>query len=272
MSLFTQLTNDKSKFFLLAGPCAIETEEHVLFMAGELQKITERLGIPFVFKAAWDKANRSSIDSYRGLGITEGLRILQKVKDTYGVPVITDVHETSQVAQVAEVADIIQIPAFLCRQTDLLLACAKTQKIVNVKKGQFVSAWDARNFIDKIKSQGNEQIMLTERGNSFGYNNLVVDMRGLPVMREFGYPVVYDATHSLQLPGGLGTATGGLRQYIPNLARAAVACGIDGLFMEVHDNPEKALSDATTQFPLRDLESLLKTLQGIHGMVSIKKD
>jgi 2-dehydro-3-deoxyphosphooctonate aldolase (KDO 8-P synthase) len=264
--LYQQLTQS-SAFFLFAGPCVIESETHALKMAEAIATITRRLGVPYVFKASYDKANRSSGAAFRGLGMDEGLRILAQIKREVGVPVITDIHESWQVAAVAEVANVLQIPAFLCRQTDLLETAARSGCIVNVKKGQFLSPWDAQNIVEKLKQSGCTQMMLTERGSSFGYNNLVVDMRSLPVMRSFGVPVVYDATHSLQLPGGMGSATGGLREYIPNLARAAVACGIDGLFMEVHDDPAHALSDATTQFPLDKLETLLETLLKIHALV-----
>ena len=254
-------------FFLFAGPCVIESETHALKMAEAVAAIAGRLAIPYVFKASYDKANRSSGAAFRGLGLDEGLRILAQIKREVGVAVLTDVHESAQVAAAAEVADVLQIPAFLCRQTDLLEAAARSGRIVNVKKGQFLSPWDTQNIVEKLRHAGCTQMMLTERGSSFGYNNLVVDMRGLPVMRSFGVPVVYDATHSLQLPGGMGAATGGLREYIPHLARAAVACGIDGLFMEVHDDPANALSDATTQFPLDKLEGLLETLLKIHALV-----
>jgi len=256
----------RQQLFLIAGPCVIESETHALKMAEALATIARRLELPYVFKASYDKANRSSGGSFRGLGVEEGLRILAKVKREVGVPVLTDVQESAQVPAVAEAVDVLQIPAFLCRQTDLLNAAAQSGRIVNVKKGQFLSPWEAKNIVEKLETQGCHEIMLTERGSSFGYNNLVVDMRGLPVMRGFGYPVVYDATHSLQLPGGAGTATGGLREYIPHLARAAVACGIDGLFMEVHDNPAQALSDAATQFPLNQLEPLLEVLLKIHHL------
>ena len=242
----------------------IESEAHALKMAQAISGIATRLNIPYIFKASYDKANRSSANSFRGLGIEEGLRVLQKIKAEIGVPVLTDIHESAQVAAVAEVADVLQIPAFLCRQTDLLGAAAQSGRIVNVKKGQFLAPWEMSNVVKKIEAAGSTEIILTERGSSFGYNNLVVDMRSLPIMRGFGYPVVYDATHSLQLPGGLGEATGGMAELIPNLARAAVACGIDGLFMEVHDNPTAALSDATTQFPLEKLEELLGKLLRIH--------
>jgi 2-dehydro-3-deoxyphosphooctonate aldolase (KDO 8-P synthase) len=266
--LFQQLIQHAEKSFLIAGPCVIESEAHALKMAREISAVAARLRVPYIFKASYDKANRSSGSSFRGLGMDEGLRILRRVKEEVGLPVLTDVHETSQVPIAAEVADVLQIPAFLCRQTDLLEAAARSGRVVNVKKGQFLSPWDAENIVKKIEAAAPEgrpvELMLTERGASFGYNNLVVDMRSFPVMRGFGYPVVYDATHSLQLPGGLGAATGGQREYVAHLARAAVACGVDGLFMEVHDNPAEALSDAATQFPLGRLEPLLTTLLQIH--------
>jgi 2-dehydro-3-deoxyphosphooctonate aldolase (KDO 8-P synthase) len=256
----------RDTLFLIAGPCVIESEAHALKMAHAISAVASRLRIPYVFKASYDKANRSSGSSFRGLGMDEGLRILKRVKDEVGVPVLTDVHETTQVAAAAEVADVLQIPAFLCRQTDLLEAAARSGRVVNVKKGQFLSPWDAANIVKKIEAAGGRELLLTERGTSFGYNNLVVDMRSFPVMRGFGYPVVYDATHSLQLPGGMGEATGGQREFIAPLARAAVACGVDGLFMEVHDNPAAALSDAATQFPLAALEPLLDTLLNLHRL------
>ena len=263
-SFYQTIQQRKNTFFLIAGPCVIESETHALKMAEAISGIANKLNIPYIFKASYDKANRSSANSFRGLGMEEGLRVLQKIKTEIGVPVLTDIHESAQVAAVAEVADVLQIPAFLCRQTDLLVAAAQSGRIVNVKKGQFLAPWEMSNVVKKIEAAGNTEIMLTERGSSFGYNNLVVDMRSLPIMRGFGYPVVYDATHSLQLPGGLGEATGGMAELIPNLACAAVACGIDGLFMEVHDNPTAALSDATTQFPLEKLEELLGKLLMIH--------
>jgi 2-dehydro-3-deoxyphosphooctonate aldolase (KDO 8-P synthase) len=255
------------ELFLIAGPCVIESEEHVLMMASEIRRITKRLDVPYIFKASYDKANRSSPRAFRGYGMEEGLRILQRVKDEIGVPVITDVHESDQVSAAAEVADMLQIPAFLCRQTDLLQAAAASGRIVNVKKGQFLAPWEVGNIIEKIQAGGGREIIITERGTSFGYNNLVVDMRSFPIMRGFGYPVVFDVTHSLQLPGGLGDATDGQSEYIEHLARAGVACGIDGLFMEVHDNPPMAMSDATTQFALDKLEALLETLLKIHELV-----
>ncbi len=242
-----------------------------MMMAREISRMTARLDVPFIFKASYDKANRSSARSFRGFGMDEGLRVLQHIKDQVGVPVITDVHESDQVAAAAEVADIIQIPAFLCRQTDLLQAAAASGRVVNVKKGQFLAPWEVGNIIEKLQHSGGREMMITERGTSFGYNNLIVDMRSFPIMRGFGYPVVFDVTHSLQLPGGLGDATDGQSEYIEHLARAGVACGIDGLFMEVHDNPPMAMSDATTQFALDKLESLLETLLKIHQLVQPKK-
>ncbi|HKQ77347.1 MAG TPA: 3-deoxy-8-phosphooctulonate synthase [Blastocatellia bacterium] len=269
-SFYQNLKGREGDLFLIAGPCVIESKNHATAMAREISRITSRLGIPFVFKASYDKANRSSSRSFRGLGMEEGLRILRQIKDEVGAPVITDIHETHQADDAAQVADILQIPAFLCRQTDLLQAAAATGRVVNVKKGQFLAPLDVRNIIEKIEAAGNRQIMITERGTSFGYNNLVVDMRAFPMMRRFGYPVVFDATHSLQLPGGLGDATGGQSEFIEHLARAGVACGIDGLFMEVHDNPPMALSDATTQFELDKLEPLLETLLKIHELARPK--
>jgi 2-dehydro-3-deoxyphosphooctonate aldolase (KDO 8-P synthase) len=258
---------DAATFFLLAGPCVIESEQHAMKMARAISAITARLGIPYVFKASYDKANRSSGQAFRGLGMKEGLRILQQIKAETGAPVVTDVHESAQVAEVAVVADVLQIPAFLCRQTDLLEAAAHSGRAVNVKKGQFLAPWDCGNIVRKLEAAGCRKLMLTERGASFGYNNLVVDMRAFPILRGFGHPVIFDVTHSLQLPGGLGDATGGQREYIEHLARAGVACGVDGLFMEVHDNPPAAHSDATTQFELAKLEPLLETLLRIHELV-----
>jgi 2-dehydro-3-deoxyphosphooctonate aldolase (KDO 8-P synthase) len=240
---------------LIGGPCAIESETHALLTAERLIAIASARRVPFIYKSSYDKANRSSINSYRGPGLVEGLRILRKVRDTLGVPVLSDVHQVSEVDPAAEVLDVIQIPAFLCRQTDLLLAAAATGKPVNVKKGQFVAPRDMRNVVDKILSKGNEAILLTERGASFGYNNLVVDMRGLQVMRELGYPVVFDATHSVQLPGGAGDRSGGERRYVQGLARAAVAFGVDALFMEMHEDPDRMLTDGR---PLSDGPNMLR--------------
>jgi len=246
--------------FLLAGPCVIESREHVLYMAGELKKIAAECGVAFVFKASFDKANRSSIKSFRGVGINEGLRILRDVRERVGVPLVTDIHEPEQANLVGEVVDILQIPAFLCRQTDLIVAAAKSGKIVNVKKGQFLAPWEMKNVVDKAREAGSERFMLTERGASFGYNNLVVDFRSFPIMRGFGCPVIFDVTHSLQLPGAQGQSSGGQPQYIPHMARAGVAAGLDGLFMEVHDNPAKALSDGPNALDLALLRPLLQQL------------
>ena len=254
-------------FFLLAGPCVIENEALALSTAETLKGITDRLGIPFIYKSSFDKANRSSIDSFRGLGMEEGLRILQKVKDELGVPVVTDVHEDTPIDEVADVVDVLQTPAFLCRQTNFILKVAAAGKPVNIKKGQFMAPWDMKNVVDKALTTGNQQIMVCDRGVSFGYNNLVSDMRALAVMRETGCPVVFDATHSVQLPGGQGTSSGGQREHVPVLARAAVAAGISGLFMETHPDPEQALSDGPNAWPLHKLESLLARLKDIDLLV-----
>lgn len=253
---------------LIAGPCALESEDLARRVAGEMQDICGRLGLSYVFKASFDKANRTSLDSYRGPGLDEGLSILSRIREEMQVPVISDVHDVSQVAPAAEVLDIIQIPAFLCRQTDLLVAAARTNKPVNLKKGQFVSPWDMENGVNKLRGAGGKKTMLVERGASFGYNNLVVDMRSLPVMRGFGCPVIYDATHSVQLPGGAGGSSGGQREFIAPLSRAAVAAGIDGLFMEVHPNPDQALCDGPNSMPLDQIEKLLKQLVRIQEAVS----
>lgn len=252
---------------VIAGPCVIESRESALRHAARLQEAAQRAGVPFIFKSSYDKANRSSLDSYRGPGLEKGLEILAEVKKQTGAPVLTDVHEQDQVASVQEVADVLQIPAFLCRQTDFVIAVARSGKVVNVKKGQFLAPWDIRNIVDKIVSTGNERVLLTERGVSFGYNNLVSDMRALVVMRELGYPVVFDATHSLQLPGGLGKASGGERKYIPPLARAGVAAGVDALFMEVHEDPDRALSDGPNSLALGEFEKLLRVVKKIDGLV-----
>ena len=246
--------------FLIAGACVIESREHVLFMATELKKIASDCGVPFVFKASFDKANRSSIKSFRGMGITEGLRILGEVRERVGVPILTDIHEADHANVVGKVVDVLQIPAFLCRQTDLIVAAAKSGKIVNVKKGQFLAPWEMKNVVDKAREAGSERFMLTERGASFGYNNLVVDFRSFPIMRSFGCPVIFDVTHSLQLPGAQGQSSGGQPQFIPHMARAGVAAGLDGLFMEVHDNPSKALSDGPNALELSLLQPLLQQL------------
>ncbi|AWD66028.1 MULTISPECIES: 3-deoxy-8-phosphooctulonate synthase [Priestia] len=254
-------------FVLIAGPCMIESEELVFQTASAIQEITSKLNIPFVFKASFDKANRSSIYSDRGPGIEKGLEILAKVKETFGVPVTSDIHDASQAELAGEVLDIIQIPAFLCRQTDLLVAAAKTGKIINVKKGQFLAPWDMKNVVVKLKESGCEQILLTERGSTFGYNNLVVDMRSLPTMRELGAPVVFDATHSVQIPGGNGTSTGGKREFVPYLSRAAMAVGVDALFAEVHPDPDKALSDGPNMIKLHELEEVLKPIKAIDDII-----
>jgi len=258
---------------LIGGPCAIEDERHALATAERLATIAADCRVPFIYKSSYDKANRSSVNSYRGPGLVEGLRILRKVRERVGVPVLSDVHQVSEVDPAAEVLDVIQIPAFLCRQTDLLLAAAATGKPVNVKKGQFVAPRDMRNVVDKVLSKGNESILLTERGTSFGYNNLVVDMRGLSIMRDLGYPIVFDATHSVQLPGGAGDRSGGERQYVPALARAAVAFGIDALFMEMHEDPDRTLpdgrplSDGPNMLRIDDLPRLLRQLHAIEAAV-----
>ena len=264
---------DGHPLVLIGGPCAIENEEHALMTAERLAGIAADKGVPFIYKSSYDKANRSSINSYRGPGLIEGLRILGKVRRTIGVPVLSDVHQVSEVDPAAEVLDVIQIPAFLCRQTDLILAAAATGKPVNVKKGQFVAPRDMRNVVDKILAKKNEAILLTERGTSFGYNNLVVDMRGLADMREFGYPVVFDATHSVQLPGAAGDRSGGERKYVPALARAAVAFGVDALFMEMHEDPDRTmhdgrpLSDGPNMLRIDDLPALLDQVLAIHATV-----
>ena len=252
---------------VIAGPCVIESRESALKHASLLKEAADRVGVPYIFKSSYDKANRSSVDSYRGPGLGKGLEILAEVKKKTGVPILTDVHEREQVASVREVADVLQIPAFLCRQTDFVVAVAQSGKVVNVKKGQFLAPWDIGNIVDKILSANNDQILLTERGASFGYNNLVSDMRSLVVMRELGYPVVFDATHSLQLPGGLGKASGGERKYIGPLARAGVAVGVDALFMEVHENPDQALSDGPNSLPLGEFEGVLRIVKEIDGIL-----
>ena len=258
----------EKRLSLIAGPCVIESEEMVMDIAKRVKEICDRLGIDYCFKASFDKANRTSITSYRGPGIEDGLRILNKVKETYGLKVLTDIHEPWQAEKVAKVVDILQIPAFLCRQTDLLIAAASTGKTVNVKKGQFLSPFDLKPLIAKIESTGNRNIMVCERGTSFGYNNLVVDMTGLVEMQKFGYPVVFDATHSVQKPGGNGTSSGGNREYVEYLAKAAVAVGVDTLFMEVHPNPENALSDGPNMVPLDELESILSRIVKVYRAVN----
>jgi 2-dehydro-3-deoxyphosphooctonate aldolase (KDO 8-P synthase) len=254
-------------FFLFAGPCVVESEGLILDTAGKLKELTSRLGIPFVFKSSFDKANRSSSKSYRGPGMAEGLRILSEVKRQLGLPIITDVHEDTPFDEVAEVADVLQTPAFLVRQTNFILNVCSQNRPVNIKKGQFLSPWEMQNVVDKARSTGNEQIMVCERGFSFGYNTLVSDMRSLSVMRATGAPVVFDATHSVQLPGGKGNASGGQREFVPVLSRAAVAAGVSGLFMETHPDPEKALSDGPNAWPLARMEALLTTLKELDQAV-----
>ncbi|HEY1270275.1 MAG TPA: 3-deoxy-8-phosphooctulonate synthase [Candidatus Binatia bacterium] len=252
---------------LIAGPCVIESADAAQRHAAALKQIADRVGMPFVFKSSYDKANRTSLESFRGPGIDEGLKILAQVRRDIGVPVLTDVHDIDQVAAAADAVDVLQIPAFLCRQTDFVLAVGGAGKVVNIKKGQFLAPWDVKNIVEKVVSTGNEQVTVTERGASFGYNNLVSDMRSLVVLGDLGYPVVFDATHSLQQPGGLGKASGGERRYIPALARAAAAVGIDALFMEVHEDPDRALSDGPNSLALADLEALLKRVKEIDGLV-----
>jgi 2-dehydro-3-deoxyphosphooctonate aldolase (KDO 8-P synthase) len=252
---------------LIAGPCVIENEEATLALAGHLRELTRELGVGLVFKGSFDKANRTSLDAFRGPGLSEGLRILARVKEQFGLPVLSDVHEIAQLEEAARVLDIIQIPAFLCRQTDLLLAAGRTGRVINVKKGQFLAPWDMANVVAKIASTGNQEILLTERGGTFGYNNLVVDMRSLPIMRRTGCPVVFDATHSVQLPGGAGGSSGGQREFVADLSRAAVAVGIDALFWEVHENPEKALCDGPNSLALDSLRAMLGEIMAIDAIV-----
>lgn len=257
-------------FFLMAGPCVIEGEDIVMQIAGVMVELTKRLNIPYVFKASFDKANRSSVSSFRGLGLEKGLAILEKVRQEFGIPVVTDVHEDTPLNEVASVVDVLQTPAFLCRQTNFIQNVAKMMKPVNIKKGQFLSPHEMENVVSKAKAVGNDQIMVCERGASFGYNNLVSDMRSLSIMRRTGCPVVFDATHSVQLPGGQGVSSGGQREFIPVLARAAVAAGVSGLFMETHPNPAQALSDGPNAWPLDKMESLLETLLLLDQVVKNK--
>lgn len=256
--------------FVIAGPCVIESEQLAMDTAGALKEMTAKLDIPFIYKSSFDKANRSSTSSFRGPGIEEGLRILQKVKDDIGVPVITDVHEDTPLDEVASVVDVLQTPAFLCRQTNFIQNVARTGKPVNIKKGQFLAPWDMQNVVDKAREVGNENIMVCERGVSFGYNTLISDMRGLVEMRNTGCPVVFDATHSVQQPGGQGATSGGQRQFVPVLARSAVAAGVSGLFMETHPNPDKALSDGPNAWPLGEMEGLLETLKALDDAVKAR--
>src|SRR5437868_15524482 len=262
-----EVTFGDGRLTIIAGPCVIESPEHALMMARECSRRARSAGLEYVFKASYDKANRSSHASFRGLGMAQGLEVLRQIKAEVGVPVLTDVHDVAQVEPAAEVVDVLQIPAFLCRQTDLIEAAARTGRAVNVKKGQFLAPADARNIVAKARAAGGEKLLLTERGVSFGYHNLVVDMRSFPIMRGFGAPVVFDATHSLQLPGGLGHATGGQSEFIEPLARAGVACGVDAVFMEVHDHPEVAPSDGPNMLPLERLLPLLLVLRDIHAVV-----
>jgi 2-dehydro-3-deoxyphosphooctonate aldolase (KDO 8-P synthase) len=267
MRLINFTVGPDKPFFLLAGPCVVESEGLILDTAGSLKELTTRLNIPFIFKSSFDKANRSSRSSFRGPGIEEGLRILSEVKRQLGLPVITDVHEDTPLNEVAAVVDVLQTPAFLCRQTNFIISVCSQKRPVNIKKGQFLSPWEMQNVVDKARSTGNEQIMVCERGFSFGYNNLVSDMRSLSVMRATGAPVVFDATHSVQLPGGKGTASGGQREFVPVLARAAVAAGVAGVFMETHPDPDKALSDGPNAWPLARMEALLTTLKELDQAV-----
>jgi len=254
-------------FFLIAGPCSIESKDHAIDHAGKINEICKQLNLNFVYKSSFDKANRSSSLSSRGVGIDQGLKILSDVKKTFGIPLITDVHESYQCKDVANVVDIIQIPAFLCRQTDLLYAAAETNKIINVKKGQFLAPWDMKNVLNKIVDYGNNQVLLTERGTSFGYNTLVSDMRAIPQMSQFGYPIIFDATHSVQQPGGMGTTSGGQREFVPVLARAAISIGVSGLFVEVHENPDDAPSDGPNMLKISELSALLSKLIQLDKLV-----
>jgi len=263
-ALWKVLSRRTGPFFLIAGPCVIESPRHPGQVAARLKEITGELGIPLVFKASYDKANRSSLGSYRGPGLERGLEILAEVRARHGVPILTDVHEVAQVERAAAVADVLQIPAFLCRQTDLVMEAARSGRIVNIKKGQFMAPWDMKGVVEKAAASGNPRIMVTERGFSFGYNNLVVDMRSFPAMRTFGYPVIYDITHSVQRPGGLGDRSGGDAHFIDTLGPAGVAAGVNGLFMEVHENPARALSDGPNAYRLARLPRLLKRLLAIH--------
>ncbi|MFA7577648.1 MAG: 3-deoxy-8-phosphooctulonate synthase [Candidatus Muiribacteriota bacterium] len=259
------LGGDNALVFV-AGPCVIESYEHVFLMAEKLKEIFTKKNIPLVFKSSFDKANRSSMAGYRGPGIDEGIKILLEVKKKFDLPILTDVHKIEEIEKVNEVADIIQIPAFLCRQTDLVIEAAKTGKPINIKKGQFMAPWNMSEIINKARSVKNDNIIITERGTTFGYNNLVVDFRSFPIIRATGFPIIFDATHSLQLPGGLGNATGGMSEYIPHLVRSAVACGVDGIFIEVHDNPRKALCDGPNMLSLEKLENLLDQVKKIESI------
>jgi 2-dehydro-3-deoxyphosphooctonate aldolase (KDO 8-P synthase) len=267
IALGSLLLGGGNPLFLIAGPCVIESEKHARMMAEKVAKIASDSGIPYIYKASFDKANRSSVKAFRGPGLVEGLRILGKIKSDLSLPVLTDVHEAAQAEPAAEVCDVLQIPAFLGRQTDLLVAAAKTGRIVNIKKAQFLSPWDMGNVVEKVVSSGNSNILVTERGASFGYQNLVVDMRAFPILQKLGYPVVFDVTHSVQIPGGLGHASGGQPEFIEPLARAGVAAGVDGIFVETHDNPAAALSDGANALPLAQLPALLKRLKELATVV-----
>ncbi|MDI6741910.1 MAG: 3-deoxy-8-phosphooctulonate synthase [Smithella sp.] len=261
------VVGDNKKFVLIAGPCVIEDEQSAMDIARYLKKIATKLDIPFIFKASYDKANRTSIKSYRGPGAQKGLAILKTIKDKLDIPVLSDVHRFEEIDEAAKILDVVQVPAFLCRQTDFILEIANKARVINIKKGQFLAPWDMANVIEKARTAGNDRIMITERGASFGYNNLVFDVRSLPILREMGYPVIFDATHSVQLPGGQGTCSGGQRDMVKYLARAAVAAGVDGLFFEVHRDPDKALCDGANSLYLNDMEKLLATLKQIDSLV-----
>ncbi len=257
-------------FALIAGPCQMESRDHAMMMAESIQKIAENVGVPFIYKTSYDKANRTSLKGQRGIGLAKSLPVFEEIKKTFGCPVLTDVHNEAQCAEIAHVVDILQIPAFLCRQTDLLLAAARTGCVVNVKKGQFLAPWDMKNVADKVVAGGNERVLLTERGASFGYNTLVTDFRALPIMAETGFPVIFDATHSVQQPGGQGTSSGGDRRYVPPLARAAVAVGVAGVFMETHQDPDNAPSDGPNMVKLNELADLVKSLKDIDALTKKK--
>ncbi len=267
VSIRNNVISNTAPFMLFAGPCQLESRDHGFMMAEGIKEICSELNIPFVFKASFDKANRTSASGKRGLGLDKSLEIFAEIKEQLDLAILTDIHEVSQCAPVAEVVDVLQIPAFLCRQTDLLLAAGKTGKVIKIKKGQFLAPWDMRNVVDKVLSTGNQNILLTERGASFGYNTLVTDFRGLPIMAETGCPVVFDATHSVQQPGGQGTSSGGQREFVPVLARAAVAVGVSGLFIETHDDPDNAPSDGPNMIPLKELKALLQSLKAIDDVV-----
>ncbi|MEP3475907.1 MAG: 3-deoxy-8-phosphooctulonate synthase [Hyphomicrobiales bacterium] len=267
VSIRNNVISNTAPFMLFAGPCQLESRDHGFMMAEGIKEICSELNIPFVFKASFDKANRTSASGKRGLGLDKSLEIFAEIKEQLDLAILTDIHEASQCAPVAEVVDVLQIPAFLCRQTDLLLAAGKTGKVIKIKKGQFLAPWDMRNVVDKVLSTGNQNILLTERGASFGYNTLVTDFRGLPIMAETGCPVVFDATHSVQQPGGQGTSSGGQREFVPVLARAAVAVGVSGLFIETHDDPDNAPSDGPNMIPLKELKNLLQSLKAIDDVV-----